>query len=219
MIQPLFAATLSILIHTGEPPETRAPAPSAAPQTDDAAPKREHPLKVGEIFPNFTLPNEKGEPVTLAERLATGPVVITFYRGTWCPYCIKALDTIEESVPEINRLGATVWAVSPQQPEHAADLREKTGVTYELLVDADNKLAHRLALSFTIDPETQETYRTKYGLDVGGYNGSNLWQLPVPATYVVDTDGKVRYAWSDKDYTKRAPVSEVLAALKTIAED
>lgn len=219
MIQPLFAATLSLLIHAGELPEPGAASPNPAAQPAAPAVKREHPLKVGETFPNFTLTDENAQPVTLADRLATGPVVITFYRGTWCPYCIKALDTIEESIPEINELGATVWAISPQKPEHAVDLREKTGVTYELLVDTDNKLAERLALMFTIDPETEEKYRTKYNLDVGGYNGSNLWQLPIPATYVVDTEGKVRYAWSNKDYTKRAPVSEVLAALKTITED
>ncbi len=228
MIQPLLVATLSMLIHAADPNAPSA-APGAAPSPETAhpqpqdppvaAPKLERPLKVGETFPNFTLHNEKGEPVSLAQRLASGPVVITFYRGTWCPYCIKALDTIEESVPEINRLGATVWAVSPQQPEHAADLREKTGVSYELLVDKDNTLADRLALMFTIDPATEETYRTRYKLDVGGYNGSNLWQLPIPATYVVDTDATIRYAWTHADYTKRAPVSEVLAALKSIAED
>jgi peroxiredoxin len=228
MIQPLFAATLSVLIHTGALPEPgeAASEPQQPPRTDqttnpaaEPAAKLEQPLKVGDTFPSFTLRNEKGQPVSLADRLATGPVVITFYRGTWCPYCIKALDTIEESIPEINALGATVWAISPQTPEYAVDLREKTGVSYELLVDKDNKLADRLALMFTIDAATEQTYRTRYKLDVGKYNNSKSWQLPVPATYVVDKDSKVRYAWTDKDYTKRAPVSEVLAALKTITED
>jgi peroxiredoxin len=168
MIQPLFAATLSLLIHTGELPDPGSANPEPTPQTAIPAIKREHPLKVGETFPSLTPLNEKGRPVSLTDRLATGPVVITFYRGTWCPYCIKALESIEESLAEINQLGATVCAVSPQKAEHAVDLRKKIGVSYELLVDKDNKLADRLALMFTIDPETEETYRTRYKLDVAG---------------------------------------------------
>lgn len=219
ILQPLFAATLALLIHAGERPEPSETTSVTAAHASDPAAKLDHPLKVGDTFPNFTLLNEKAKPVSLADRLATGPVVITFYRGTWCPYCIKALDTIEESVPEINQFGATIWAISPQKPEHTVDLREKTGVSYELLVDKDNKLADRLALMFTIDAATEQTYRTRYKLDVGGYNNSKTWQLPVPATFVVDKAGKVRYAWSDKDYTKRAPISDLLAALKMISED
>ena len=184
----------------------------ASPETRPV--KREKPIAKGETMPGFELRNEKGETVRLADALQAGPVVVTFYRGTWCPYCVKALDSIDESVAEINELGAQVYAISPQLPEHVVDLREKTGLTYELLVDTDNKLAERLGLMFTLDADTIEQYK-KYGIDVGALNGADEWQLPIPATYVIDTDGAIRYAWTDEDYRKRAPVS---AILKTLAE-
>ncbi len=177
--------------------------------------KRDKPLALGELMPDFVLQNESGEKTRLSEALEGGPVVMTFYRGTWCPYCVKALESIETSVSQINDLGATVLAISPQTPENIIDLREQTGLSYELLVDKDNGLAERLGLMFELDEKTVELYR-QYGIDVAKTNGTDTWQLPVPATYVVDTDGKVRYAWTDADYRKRAPVSKILASLRLI---
>lgn len=198
------------------------PASGAAPEPASKSSetmKRDKPLGQGEVMPDFVLKNEAGEKVKLSDALAKGPVVVTFYRGTWCPYCVKALESIETSVSQINDLGGTVYAISPQTPENVVDLREQTGLSYELLIDDDNTLAERLGLMFELDEKTVELYRT-YGIDVAKANGTDSWQLPVPATYVIAPDGTVRYAWTDADYRKRAPVSKILGALKSIeAED
>ncbi len=192
--------------------------PGAAPASETEPAKRETPISKGEIMPGFALKNEKGETVTLGDALKSGPVVVTFYRGAWCPYCVKALGSIEESVGDINKLGATVLAISPQLPEHSIDLREKIGLSYQLLVDADNRLGDQLGLMFTLDEATVEKYR-KYGIDVGASNGTDAWQLPIPATFVIDTDGTIRYAWTNADYTKRAPVNKVLGTLREISNE
>lgn len=177
--------------------------------------KRETPPKASDILPDFRLVNAEGEALLLSDQLAKGPVVITFYRGSWCPYCVKQLDSIEESVVEINELGATVLAISPETPDHAVDLREQLGLSYQLLVDKDNKLAEALGLMFTLDEATIKRYK-EYGLDIGASNGSETWQLPIPATFVVDKDRVVRYAWTDKDYTKRAKSAVVLKTLREL---
>jgi peroxiredoxin len=193
------------------------PGSATTPATEEVSPRAE-PFKVGEVLPGFTLTNAEGEAVSLAEQLAKGPVVVVFYRGSWCPYCVKALDSVEESVADINKLGATVLAISPQKAQQSVDLRKKLGLSYQLLTDQDNQLAARLGLMFTLDAETIEKYR-KYGIDVGVSNGTEAWQLPIPATYVIDRTGTIRYAWTDADYTKRAPVKKVMQTLETIASE
>ncbi len=187
-------------------------------ETSETPARRDKPLGVGERMPAFTLFDAEGKPVVLADQLARGPVVVTFYRGSWCPYCVKALGSVEESVAEINKLGATVLALSPETPDQAIDLRERLGLSYELLVDSENRLADRLGLMFTLDDATIEKYRG-YGIDVARSNGSQRWQLPIPATFVLDKDGIVRYAWTEEDYTKRAPAKAVLGTLRALGDD
>lgn len=177
--------------------------------------KMEKPPAKNDVLPDFRLVNDKGESVLLSEQLAKGPVVITFYRGSWCPYCVKHLGTVEESTAQINQLGATVLAISPESPDHAVDLRERLGLSYQLLVDKDNRLADALGLMFTLDDATVERYK-KFGLDIGASNGSETWQLPIPATFVVDKDRVVRYAWTDADFTKRADSAVVLKTLREL---
>ena len=216
---PIVVGLASFLFPVGSVEPGAAPADPAGvvPEVEPGA-KRDKPLARGERVPAFTLKNADGKPVRLSEQLAAGPVVVTFYRGTWCPYCVKALGSVEESVAEINRLGARVLAISPQTPDQAIDLRERLGLSYELLVDSENRLADRLGLMFTLDEATIEKYRD-YGIDVGAANGSDEWQLPIPATFVVDKDGIVRYAWTEEDYTKRAPASDVLKTLRELASE
>lgn len=185
---------------------------------EPAAETREKPLGLGELMPEFTLLNADGEQVSLGAALADGPIVLTFYRGKWCPYCVKALKSLETSVADVNTLGATVYAISPQTLENTIDLRKQTGLSYELLVDHDNALAEQLGLMFELDAATIERYRG-YGIDLPAANGTETWQLPIPATYVIDTEGVVRYAWTNEDYSERAPVSKILATLRDINED
>lgn len=213
-VPALLAVSLVLMSDVGPGAAKHEPEPNG----EQKAAHRNEPIGLGETMPNFVLPDADGKEVTLQDQLAKGPVVVTFYRGTWCPFCRKALGSIEESVGDINKQGATVWAVSPQTAEHAVDLREQLGLSYELLVDHDNTLADRLGLMFTLDPATVEKYKG-YGIDLPESNGTDTWQLPIPATYVIDRHGKIRYAWTEKDYTKRAPVRDVLAALQEIKEE
>lgn len=216
---PIVVGLASFLlpITAVEPGAAPADPAGAVPEIAPGA-KRDKPLTLDERMPAFTLKNADGKPVRLSDQLAAGPVVVTFYRGTWCPYCVKALGSVEESVAEINKLGARVLAISPQMPDQAIDLRERLGLSYELLVDSENRLADRLGLMFTLDDATIEKYRA-YGIDVGAANGSDEWQLPIPATFVLDKDGIVRYAWTEEDYTKRAPASDVLKTLRELASE
>lgn len=216
MLHTITIAALSVLTTSGLPTSGALEAGTSVRASEPDT--RDTPLGQGETMPDFTLRDAQGESVSLADALAKGPVVITFYRGAWCPYCVSALKSLESSVGDVNDLGGTVYAISPQTPEHAIDMRDQTGLSYELLVDEDNKLATQLGLMFTLDEKTIKKYR-KYGIDVPESNGTDSWQLPIPATYVVDTDGTVRYAWTDEDYTKRAPVKKILKALETIQQD
>lgn len=209
----LLASTIA-LPGAAEPGASPGPTGPTSPVGAEVA-KREAPPAKGDVLPDFKLKNAEGQWVLLSEQLASGPVVITFYRGSWCPYCVKQLDSIEESVAAINELGATVLAISPETPDHAVDLRERLGLSYQLLVDKDNQLADALALMFTLDEATVERYE-KYGLDIGVSNGTDTWQLPIPATFVVDKDRVVRYAWTDEDYTKRAKSAVVLKTLREL---
>lgn len=200
-----LAAGLSVLAAVG----------IVVPDASKATPARDEPIALGETMPAFELPDEKGEMFVSENALKDGPLIVAFYRGTWCPYCRRELASIEESVADFNKLGANVIAISPQTPEHVVDLREKLGLSYETLVDHDNKLATELGIMFTLDKATREKYRG-YGVDLTEYNDSEEWQLPIPATFVIDQTGKVRYAWTNPDYSKRAPVEEIMAALKEI---
>lgn len=216
MLSTTTIAALSIL--AGTTANLVSDAPGDTSKAVAEAKPRATPLGQDEAMPAFTLMNEKGESVSLTTAMANGPVVVTFYRGSWCPYCVKALKSLDQSVGDINDLGATVLAISPETPENSIDLRKQTGLSYELLVDHDNKLAEKLGLMFTLDAKTVERYG-KYGIDLPKSNGTTEWQLPIPATYVIDTDGTVRYAWTDEDYSKRAPTSRILSTLRQIKND
>ncbi|MEM9374292.1 MAG: peroxiredoxin-like family protein [Planctomycetota bacterium] len=211
------AACLTAFMGIGlGPGASSAHAAASEPETaKDEGMKRDKPLSKGEIIPDFMLLNAEGSEITLSKALESGPVVLTFFRGKWCPYCVKALESLETSVSSVNELGATVYAISPQTLENTVDLREQTGLSYELLVDHDNGLAERLGLMFELDPKTVERYR-QYGIDLPDANGTDAWELPIPATYVIDSSREVRYAWTNEDYSRRAPVSRILRTLRAI---
>lgn len=184
------------------------------------------PLKKGDTMPMFTLDaasmsGEKGETADtydLAELLKDGPVVVTFYRGSWCPYCRGELSAIQDRLDKISETGAKVLAISPEQPQIIADLVEQKHFGFLFGADHDNTLAKRLALAFTLDKDTVEKYK-KYGIDLPESNDTETWELPIPATYVVDTDGTIEYAFVDDDYTKRADYDEVLKVLYELRQD
>lgn len=192
------------------------------PIRDPSPETREAPYKVGEKLPNFTLPGltRDGEEteVSLDAMLADGPVIVTFFRGSWCPYCRGELRSIETRLKKIESLGASVLAISPEEPSETIKLEEKLDIGFTLATDHDNVVARRLGLLFVMSDEMIETYK-KYKLDVPESNGTDSWELPIPATYVIDTDHTIRYAFDDIDYSKRADYDKVLSVLKELKHE
>ena len=179
-------------------------------------------LSVGDTMPAFRIPTPVApggdESLTLSEALADGPLVITFFRGSWCPYCRGELSEIQDNLGKFEALGTSVLAISPQRPRLSADGAEKHGYGFRIAHDENNALAKRLGLAFTVDEDTIEKYRG-YGIDIPKTNGNDAWELPVPATYIVDQDRTVRYVYDNEDYTKRADPDDILEALERVADE
>ncbi|NET07115.1 MAG: AhpC/TSA family protein [Symploca sp. SIO2B6] len=172
-------------------------------------------LKVGDVAPNFVLSNAVGYPVELQSLLKAGPVVISFYRGQWCPYCNLELRALQQSLPEIKALGATLVTISPQTPDNSLSTVEKNELTFEVLSDMGNRVAREFGLVFTIPEELRSIYEG-FGIDLPANNGDESFELPIPATYVIASDQKIAHAFVDADYTKRLDPAEILAALKQL---
>jgi peroxiredoxin len=169
-------------------------------------------LKVGDRAPDFELKNAAGKSVKLSELTARGPVVITWYRGGWCPYCNIALRGFHKSLPEIRAANATLVALSPETPDNTLSTAEKNHLEFEVLSDPGNKVAHAYGVAYKIPKVIVEQFKGR--LDLAKHNGDNGTELPLGATYVVDREGVIRYAFVDADYRKRAEPSSVLAVLR-----
>ena len=175
----------------------------------------ESAIAVGEIAPNFTLPDATGKAVNLRSKLNEGPLVLSFYRGGWCPFCNLELQALQALLPEIKALGANLIGISPETPDTSMTTVEKQQLQFDVLSDVGNNTARDYGLIFTVYEEMRPLY-LKWGLDVPASNGDDSWELPVPATYVIDTNGVARTAHVDKDYTKRMEPEQVLTALRNL---
>lgn len=174
-----------------------------------------HALKAGAIVPDFSLPDQNGKAVTLKDLLSRGPVVISFYRGGWCPYCNLELRALQSKLGDIKAAGASLVAISPQTPDDSLDTQQKNALAFDVLSDANNDLARKFGLVFELPDGLAQVY-LGMGLDLAKKNGTTKWELPVPATYVIDQTGKIRHAFIDTDYTQRLEPLEIIAALKKL---
>lgn len=175
-------------------------------------------LKVGDVAPTFSLPNAVGDLVDLEVLLEQGPVVITFYRGRWCPFCSEELQAYESILEGILKLGATVVAISPQTPDNSLTTVEKQNLTFEVLSDVHNVVAKKFGIVYHVQDEMQALY-ADLGLDIPAFNGDESFDLPVPATYVIDTQRTVRLAFVDPDYTRRVDPTAVLSVLQSLKSE
>jgi peroxiredoxin len=171
-------------------------------------------LKVGDKAPDFELPGASGKKVKLSELLARGPVVVTWYRGGWCPYCNIALRGFHKSLPEIRAAGASLVAISPETPDNSMTTTEKNHLDFDVLSDRGNKVAHAYGVAYKIPRVIAEQFKGR--LDLAKYNGDDSGTLPLGATYVIDREGIIRYAFVDADYRKRAEPAEVIAVLRNL---
>lgn len=171
-------------------------------------------LKVGQKMPSFSLSSATGRVVYSENLLKEGPVVISFYRGGWCPYCNLELKALQNILPEIEKHGGSLLAISPELPDNSLSTQEKNELEFPVLSDTDNLVARSFGLEIDVPDLIVKLSKDLWELDLTKLNGTEKHILPVPATYVVGSDGLVKYAFVDADYTKRAEPSEILKALE-----
>jgi peroxiredoxin len=170
--------------------------------------------KPGEKMPSFVLPDERGQLVSLDNLLEQGPVAVTFHRGHWCPYCRINTRALAEAQDQIAAEGGQVAAIMPDREHFTAGLKAESDAPFAILTDFDNGYALSLNLAFWVGSEMQELM-SRAGWDVSRSQGSDTWLLPVPATFVVGTDGEVKARFVDPDYRKRMTIEDLLSALRT----
>ncbi len=168
-------------------------------------------LGVGDRAPMFELPDAFGHQVKLADLLEKGPAIVSFYRGSWCPFCNMELRALQREVASADACGATLVAISPNVPDESLGLIAKHEITFPVLSDHENVVAKQFHLVYEMEPAMVAYYR-RIGRDVGAMNGSEAWELPVPATYVIDRTGVIRFAFVDLNHRARAEPADVVAA-------
>jgi peroxiredoxin len=173
-------------------------------------------LKPGTPAPLFTLPNATGSLISLASALSKGNVVLTFYRGIWCPYCNLQLKIYQDILPRIEALGASLLAVSPNSPDHSLSMKEKHTLAYEVLSDFDNQIAKQYKIVFSQSDAVAEVGK-KVGADIAAFNGTGKREIPAPATFIIDRQGIIRFTFANGDYTKRVEPQTLLDALTKIS--
>ena len=166
--------------------------------------------KVGDKLNNFVLSNQLGQQRSLAELRKSGPVVMVFYRGGWCPYCNLELRAYQHILPQLKEAGAQLVAITPELPDSSLSTVEKNELEFEVLSDVSADYAKEIGLAFSLPEELREIY-ANLGGDLEKFNGVGNFNLPVPATLVVDTAGKITFAHIDVDYTTRANPEDVLS--------
>jgi peroxiredoxin len=173
-------------------------------------------VAVGDLLSDFTLPDATGRDMSLSELVGDGPAVLVFYRGGWCPYCNLALHQYQsELVPRLARYGATLAAISPQKPDESLTTAEKHDLQFAVLSDAGARVARQLGIAFEPAEAVLEAQQA-LGLDIRDGNADGSPELPMPTVLIVDHDRTVQFADVQADYTSRAEVSEILAALKRL---
>jgi protocatechuate 3,4-dioxygenase beta subunit/peroxiredoxin len=175
----------------------------------------ERAVHEGDQMPQFRLEAAGGVAVDTVELLRHGPLVISFYRGGWCPYCNIELRSLQRMLPDIQALGASLIAISPEVPDRTALAVKDNALTFPVLVDSGNVVARQFRLAHQIDPRVV-SYQLGNGNDVAAYNGMDIAEVPLPATYVVSPDGLVRYSFVNADYTKRADPEAIVGVLRDL---
>ena len=168
--------------------------------------------KAGDVAPEFTLNDSDGKPVWSRELLAKGPLVVSFYRGVWCPYCNMELQALQSALPEIAARGATLIAISPQTAPNSRKSQRDNKLGFPILSDAKSEVANAFGIRFALQDYLIELYKG-FKNDLPALNDDPSWVLPMPARFVIGTDGIIAYAEVNPDYTQRPDPSELLPVL------
>lgn len=169
--------------------------------------------QVGDEMPPFYLPDEHGRIVGLEELTARGPVAVTFHRGHWCPFCRISINALVRAHDEVSSTGGQIVAVMPERQQFVSDLRSTAKAPFLVLTDMDNGYAMSLGLAIWVGNEMQKFMAERY--DVAAYQGNDTWMLPIPATFVVGQDGRIKARFVDPDYRKRMAIEDLLAAMRS----
>ncbi|BAP89931.1 AhpC/Tsa family protein [Burkholderiales bacterium GJ-E10] len=169
-------------------------------------------LKAGDKMPDFELPNQHGTMRRLYQYLKSSPVVLNIYRGGWCPYCNFEMKALRDALPMIKAKGAQLIGMSPELPSKAELTASNNGIDIDILYDAGNAVSERLGLVFEL-PEVLRPIYQQFGIDIPAFNGDASFRLPVPATYILERDGSIRYAHIDADYTARMEPTDIIMRL------
>ena len=169
-------------------------------------------LQAGAHAPEFTLIDQNDRPVSSTDLLAKGPVVLCFFRGRWDPFCCGQLEAMNRILPEIEQSGATLAAISPQTTKQAFFMADQHRLRFPLLRDEGNQLARQFGLVYRVPDEQQAIYRRAF-INLPFANGDQSWELPIPATYILDKNGTVFYASANEDYTERPEPAEIFHRL------
>jgi peroxiredoxin len=170
-------------------------------------------LPVGVKAPHFELPDHDGKLVSSCDLLAKGRLVIGFIRGRWCPFCVGQMEAMNLVLPQIEQTGASLIAISPQTVKQSFFMRDQHKLRFPLLSDAKNKVAHHFRLVYRVPPAQEELYRRAF-VNLPFANGDHTWELPIPATYILDRDGTILYASANEDYTERPEPAEIVRFLE-----
>jgi peroxiredoxin len=187
----------------------------------------ERALRPGDVIPDFTLLNQKGQAKSAKDYLARGPLVVTFYRGAWCPYCNLQVKEYSDQLDRIEAAGGTLIALTPEKPD-AFDTLSKAcvaqdfldmvprDVPFDVLQDEGNTVAEAFGLVFDL-PESHRRLLEQLNIDLEAVNGERSYTFPDPATYVIAPSGEITWAFVPNNYRKRAEVADIVEAIEQIA--
>jgi len=171
-------------------------------------------LAAGEQAPAFELPDHDGKMVSSSDLLSNGRLVICFIRGRWCPFCVGQMEAMNLVLPQIEEAGAALVAISPQTVKQSFFMRDQHKLRFPLLSDAGNKVARQFRLTYRVPAAQEALYRRTF-VNLPFTNGDDRWELPIPATYILDRDGTIMHASANEDYTERPEPLDILRALSS----
>lgn len=174
----------------------------------------ESAMQIGDKAPDFELTNAKNDNIKLSDYLAKGPVILTWYRGGWCPYCNITLNRLQKELPNFTALGANLLALSPELPDSSISTAEKNELTFEVLSDLGNKVARAYGVVYKLPDPVAKAYQN--GFDLHKYNGDKSDELPLSATYVIAPDGTIKFAFLDAEYRNRAEPEDIIKVLEEL---
>ena len=171
-------------------------------------------LNVGDIAVDFTLKNSTGKDVNLYDELKNGPVILTWYRGGWCPYCNITLHYLQERLPDFKKAGASLLALTPELPDKSLSTSEKHNLEFKVLSDVGNAVGRKYGIIYKLTDDVAKVYDKSF--DMKGYNGDDSEELPLAATYVIDADRIIKFSFLDADYKKRAEPDNIISVLNKL---